>query len=191
MSSNAGGDNLFPIKQMETLKPNTTVESPADEIPAPHNLTAKGKEWYEAFVSWYKKHLSPQLDPDNIPYVTPRTATESIFLNYLQFHDKYLGGRPSFEERENLKRLYPNGDVAIGSDKEIHAYAYMFMSYGPPYFIHNTDVKGKTKQELEYLKTKPWFIGATSANEANDPNRTGNYTITFTDPGLYHGAVEK
>ena len=63
---------------METLKPNTVaVESTDDDISTPHKLTDKGKVWYEAFVSWYKKHLSSQLDPDNIPNITPRTATEA------------------------------------------------------------------------------------------------------------------
>ena len=86
-------------KQMETLKPNTVaVQSTDDEISTPSGLTAIGRAWYEAFVSWYKKPLSPQLDPDNIPNITPRTETESIFLNYLQFHYKYLGGRSSFED---------------------------------------------------------------------------------------------
>ena len=172
---------------METLKPNTVaIESTDDDISTPHKLTDKGKVWCEAFVSWCKKHLSSQLDPDVIPNITPRTATEAIFLNYLQFHDKYLGGRATFEEREIFKRLYPNKPCAFGTDKEIHAYACMFMCYGPPYFIDNTDVKGKTKQELEYLKTKPWLKKLTSENEDGHPNGPGRCTITFNDPRLYH-----
>ena len=178
-NSNAADDKT---KQMETLKPNTVaVQSTDDEISTPSGLTAIGKAWYEAFVSWHKQHLSPQLDPDNIPNITPRTETESIFLNCLQFHDKYLGGRSSFEDREIHKCLYPNKPYAFGTDKEIHAYAYMFMSYGPPYFIDNTDVKGKTKQELEQLKTKPWVQNVTTENDG-----PGKCTITFTDPRYHH-----
>ena len=183
-NSNAANNKT---KQRKKLKSNTVaVQSTDDEIPTPSRLTAAGKVWYEAFVSWYKKHLSPQLDPDNIPNIIPRTYTESIFLNYLQFHDKYLGGRSSFEDREIHKRLYPNKPCAFGTDKEIHALAYMFMSYGPPYFINNTDVKGKTKPELEYLKTKPWIKRVTTENEAGHPNLPGKCTITFVDPRYHH-----
>ena len=185
MSNSNAADNK--TKQRKTLKPNTVaVQSTDDEIPTPSRLTAAGKVWYEAFVSWYKKHLSPQLDPDNIPNIIPRTHTESIFLNYLQFHDKYLGGRSSFEDREIHKRLYPNKPCVFGTDKEIHSMAYMFMSYGPPYFINNTDVKGKTKPELEYLKTKPWIKRVTTENEAGHPNLPGKCTITFVDPRYHH-----
>ena len=185
MSNSNAADNK--TKQRKTLKPNTVaVQSTDDEIPTPSRLTAAGKVWYEAFVSWYKKHLSPQLDPDNIPNIIPRTYTESIFLNYLQFHDKYLGGRSSFEDREIHKRLYPNKPCVFGTDKEIHALAYMFMSYGPPYFINNTDVKGKTKPELEYLITKPWIKRVTTENEAGHPNLPGKCTITFVDPRYHH-----
>ena len=45
-------------------------------------------------------------------------------------------------------------DRIIGSDKEIHTYAYVFTRYGPDYFINNTDVQGKTEQETGIFENK-------------------------------------
>ena len=157
---------------METLKPNTEpIESNDEDVHIPDTMTDDEKVWFYTFVNWYKKHYSPQLDPDNIPNIIPRTSTEAILLNYLQFHDKYIDKRCTFEERNIIK--CHQSDSVIGSDKEIHTYAYLFTRYGPNYFIDNTDVRGKTEQELEYLKTKPWCIDM------------GTYRIV-TNPCLHH-----
>ena len=98
---------------METLKPNTEpIQSNDEDVYIPDTMTDEEKEWFNAFVK-YKKHYSPQLDPENIPKIIPRTATEAIFLNYLQFHDKYIDKRCTFEERNVMKRHHS----VVGSDR--------------------------------------------------------------------------
>ena len=128
-------------------------------------------------MTWYRKNYGSWLDPQNVPNIMPRNQTEAIFLNYLQFHDKCISERCSFDESEIFKFLCAKGNYPIpGSDAEFHNLGQLFIQYGPQYFIDNTDVKGKTKQELAYLRTKPW-VEYTCVTD----NENSKYCVTSTD----------
>ena len=166
---------------MEKLNPNIND----NDVTIPDHLTDKQKKWFEAFVRWYRKNYSPKLDPKNIPNITAKTPTEAIFLNFLHFSDKYISERCTFHECEALKRHHPNSvTFTPGTDQEFHALANIFMCYGPRYFVDNTDVKGKTKQELEHLKTRPWIVKTTDY-------QTKTCTVTFGNPFPHHLTIQK
>ena len=168
---------IFPmILTMDKSKPNAQ-----GVVSIPENLTEQQSLWFVAFVSWYKGNYCSKLDPGNVSKIKPASETEAIFLNFLQFHDKYVSERCTFQECQIFKRMHPKGNCPKpGTDAEFHHLGRIFIQCGPQYFINNSDVKNKTKEELKQLQMKPW-MKITSERHTHDG---ADYTGTFTEPPI-------
>ena len=120
-----------------------------DDVSVPDEISDFQKEWFVAFVKWYRvkyQVLTSKLDFDKIDQLKPEDQTESIFLNFLMFYDKHYLQRATFEVAERDKADHPFM-CGTGTDHNFHALGNIFIQYGPNYFLNNTDLKGKTKEE--------------------------------------------
>ena len=120
-----------------------------DDVSVPDETSDFQKEWFVAFVKWYRvkyQVLTSKLDFDKIDQLKPEDQTESIFLNFLMFYDKHYLQRATFEVAERDKADHPFM-CGTGTDHNFHALGNIFIQYGPNYFLNNTDLKGKTKEE--------------------------------------------
>ena len=130
-----------------------------DDISIPEwGVTDETKPWFVAFVKWIREKyycLGSRLDPDNLQNLVPANETEAIYLNFLKFYDKYYSTRSPFKWAQKIKFEEPTC-VAGGTDIDFHYLATIFVRHGPDYFVDNSDVKGKTQEELEQLRERPW-----------------------------------
>ena len=136
----------------------TSDQEYEDDVSIPDYLTEEKKEWFTHFVIWQRKtyrSLGSKLDPDKVHLIEPTSEKEARYLNFFMFHDKYMGKRCDFETAEQWKKEYSHM-VCPGTDHDFHRLASMFTQLGPGYFKDNSDVKGKTQEELELLKERPW-----------------------------------
>ena len=133
-------------------------EEEDDDVSVPDYMLDDQKLRFTAFVKWYRTNyhaLGSKLDPDNVEQLQPSNGMEAAFLNFLMFYDKYYSKRAPFEWAERNKREHPFM-AGPGTDYDFHALAGIYVQYDADYFVDNTDVKGKTKEELAILQERPW-----------------------------------
>ena len=138
--------------------PTTNGSNDDDDVSVPDDLSDFKKQWFVSFVKWHKTKcyvLASRLDSDKIDQLKAESLSESIFLNFLMFHDKCHFQRANFEVAERDKVDHPFM-CGTGTDHNFHSLGNIFIQYGPHYFVDNTDVKGRTKEELAELRERPW-----------------------------------
>ena len=128
-----------------------------DDISIPGTIAGEEIEWFADFVRWQRKNyraLKSKLDPGEIHKMKPRSDSEAGYLNFLMYYDKYYSKRLTYEDAEKAKVNYPHLKGA-GTDDYFHHLAWIFTKHKPVYFVNNSDVKGRTPEELERLKERP------------------------------------
>ena len=130
-----------------------------DDISIPDKIEDENRDSFAAFVSWIRKNyyaFGSNLDPGNVQNMKPTSAQEATFLNFLMFYDKYYSTRTPFKCAQQYKHQHPENLAAPGTDIDFHWLARIYVQYGSDYFMDNTDVKGKTQEELQSLRERPW-----------------------------------
>ena len=136
----------------------STVEE--DDVSLPDDYAEDKQAWFVAFVRWHRMAYHSQkskLDPKRINLIEPGNEAEDIFLNFLKYYDKYVFTRDNYARAER-KKMEEEHPIHAGTDYDHHSLAMSFIWYGgPDYFRGNSDVKGKSKEELIALQNIPVY----------------------------------